>query len=520
MRNLLVATFILFGFLSCKKEPTTWQTDWSAPVAHGHLTLSDLIPGEYLASDGSGNMSLVYHDAVYSFTIDTLVDLPDTTIIKKSAVGVSSLNVTPGFVYTDTYDQEYLMDQIELKKVRIKSGTVDVQVACPWPGASLITCSFPKITLNSIPFERIYSMPAASISNPATSSETINLAGYFMDLTGTSGNLINYLSAEFTMGSNEATNTFTISNADSISYIISFNDLTPDYAKGYFGQYHFEDTIGISLGFMKNITTGMIDIDSISMMLTIKNGFNLIAQTKITDVKGLNSKTSGIVDLNYPMDNIIMNINPAAGNMWNHTPSEFPIAINNNNSNIAPFIENLNDSLLIGYELDINPFGNVTAGSDEVFPGSAFELYLDAEFPMAIGAEDLTIVDTFEISYDNPDNFFPENGEFSLLYSNGFPIQASAMFLVQDENHITVDTLKSSEIINAGAYNSGTFLTSPASGELFFKLNADNIANLDLAKFVIMQIQFSTDQNAMIKINTNAYFDFALKTDLKMNVSL
>ena len=166
---------VLAGVSCKKKEPTTWQTDWSAPVAYGHLTLNDVVPVEYTAVNSGNYVSIVYHEPVYTFTIDTIVDLPDTTIIKKSAVGVSSLNVNPGFSYTDTYDQEYELDQIELKKVRIESGTLEVQIKCPWPGASLVTFTFPKITKDGIPFVRTYAMPAASIADPGIAEEGIDL---------------------------------------------------------------------------------------------------------------------------------------------------------------------------------------------------------------------------------------------------------------------------------------------------------------------------------------------------------
>lgn len=511
---------LLTALVSCKKEPTTWETDWSAPVAHGHLTLDDLIPAEYITTNSGNYISIVYHKPVYTFTIDTIVKLPDTTIVKKSAVGVSSLTVNPGFSYTDDYDQLYQLDQIELKKVRVSAGTIECEVRCPWQGASVVTFSFPKITSNSIPFERTYNLPAASLSNPAIASEIINIAGYYIDLTGTDGNQINMLSADFLMGSNEASSTFTISNTDSVEYVISFKSLKPDYAKGYFGQYYFSDTTGISLDFMKNITGGTINIDSIDLVLTVKNGFNLIAQSTITSVKGINTKTSGVVDLNFPMLQTTMNINPASGGIYDYVPSQYPISINSTNSNIAPFIENMSDSIILGYELEINPYGNVTGGSDEVFPGSAFELFLDAEFPLDFGADNLTLVDTFEIDYTAPEGVYPDHGMLELIYSNGFPVAADAYFYLLNENDQIIDSVYSSGAINAGTYNTTTWLTTPAAGALTFDLTAENVMNLDLAKKIVLNVSFSTYQSDKIKIDAAAYFDFVLKSNLQINVSL
>lgn len=520
MLKYLFFFFFIIALASCKKEPTTWETNWTAPIAHGHLTLDDIIPAEYLTTNTGNYISVVYHKPVYTFTIDTIVKLPDTSIVKKSAIGVSNLTVNPGFSYTDDYDQLYQLDQIELKKVRVSAGTIECEVRCPWPGASVVTFSFPKITSNLVPFQRTYNLPAGSLANPSIASEIINIAGYFIDLTGTDGNQINMLSADFLMGSNEASNAFTISNTDSVEYVISFKGLKPDYAKGYFGQYYFSDTTGISLDFMKNITGGSINVDSIDLILTIKNGFNLIAQSTITSVKGMNTKTNSMVDLTFPMIQTSMNINPAAGGIYDYVPSEYPIAINSTNSNLAPFIENMSDSIILGYELEINPFGNVTAGSDEVFPGSAFELFLDAEFPLEFGADNLTLVDTFEIDYNSPETVIPDNGVLELIYSNGFPIGASAHFILLDQNNQIIDSITASSEIDPGAYNSITWLTSPAAGSLIFNLSSDNVLNLDLAKKVVLNIAFSTYQADKTKIDASAYFDFILKSNLQINVSL
>jgi hypothetical protein len=182
MQKYLFFIFLVGSLVSCKKEPTTWETDWAAPIAHGHLTLDDIIPAEYLTTNSGNYISIVYHKPVYTFTVDTIVKLPDTTIVKKSAVAVSNLTVNPGFSYMDDYDQLYQLDQIELKKVRVSAGTIECEVRCPWPGASVVTFSFPKITSNAIPFERTYNLAAGSLANPAIASEIINIAGYYIDL--------------------------------------------------------------------------------------------------------------------------------------------------------------------------------------------------------------------------------------------------------------------------------------------------------------------------------------------------
>jgi hypothetical protein len=502
----------------CKKEPTTWQSDWAAPVAYGHMTINDMIPVQYTAANADNYLSLVYHESVYAFSLDTLVDLPDTTILKKSAIAVPSLTVNPAFEFFDSYNQAYDLDQIELKKVMVKSGTLDVQIKSPWQGMSIITFSFPKVTYQGVPFSRTYQLPAASLANPASTQEIVDISDFMIDLTGTDGNQINKLSIDFAMGSNESTASFDITNSDSIEYLISFKDLIPKYAKGYFGQYYFSDTVGFSLDFMKNITGGQLDVDSIDMTITVKNGFNLVAQSTITKVAGINTQTGNEVDLGFPLLNTSLNIDPATGGMYSFTPSEYPITVNNSNSNIAPFIENLSDSVLLGYELEINPFGNITAGGDEFFPGSEFELFLDAEFPMEFGANDVTLADTFDIDYTAPEDVVPNNGEFVLKYVNAFPLEADAVFYLTDVNGAVIDSIIGTSGIIAGSYNATTYVTTPYTGEIHFLLTANNILNLDLAEKVILNVGFSTDQSQVVRIDANAFFDFNLRSNLNISV--
>ena len=520
MYKFLLFIGCLAFITSCKKEPTTWESDWSAPVAHGHLTIGDLIPVDYTMTNADNYLSLIYHEAIYGFSIDTLIDLPDTTITKKSAVGVNSLNVSPGFSYTDTYDQLYDLDQIELKKVVVKSGRLEVLIKCPWQGLSIVKFTFPKIEILGIPFERIYEMPAGTLANPSIAQEIIDMAGFEIDLTGTSGNLINTLSALFEMGSNETSSSYTITDTDSIEFVISFKDLVPEYAKGYFGQYYFSDTVGFKLDFMKNISGGQIDVDSIDMTITVKNGFNLIAQASITKLTGINTNQWSYADLSFPLVNTSLNINPATGGYYDYVPSEYPISINNTNSNIGQFVENMSDSILLGYELEINPFGNITAGADEFFPGSKMELFLDAEFPLSFGANDVTLVDTFDIDYTSPEEFYPNNGNFVLDYTNGFPLEAGATFYLLDANNQVIDSITSVSIINAGSYNTGTYLTTATNGNVIYMLTEANIANLDIATKVVLHVAFSTDQSQVVRIDANSFFDFTLRTNLNVTVKL
>jgi hypothetical protein len=518
--NLFAAIFILLSFSSCKREKTNWSTDWNVPLVHGQLTLDDLISPNYTTTNSEGYLSIVYQEPLFSFSLDTLIDLPDTSIVKKTTVNFPSLTINPGFSYSDFFNQEYILDQIELKRVIVKSGQVEMTIRSPWPGKSSLTFDFPKILDQGTPFNRIFFLEAGSITNPSVATETIDISGFDMDLTGLSGTLFNNLSGDIVVGSNETVTSYNVTNSDSIEYEIKFANLVPRYAKGYFGSYQITDTSAFALPFMNSVIGGSIDIDSIDLNISIRNGFNLLATSKVTLLSALNSKTGTTVDLNFQELGTNININPASGNMYGYTPSEYPIEVSNQNSNITAFIENLPDSILLGYELIINPYGNTTAGSDELFPDSKMELFLDGEFPLEFGANDLGLTDTFSIDYNASQTYTGNEAVVKLSYNNGFPISAAASLFLLDESGVVIDSIISSSQINSGSFNAQTFVTTPTSGEVSFNLSASNIANLDLSKNLILHVYFNSDSNQKVKIDANAFFDFSLRSNLQIELHI
>ena len=70
MPKILALVAMVFLIFSCKKEKTTWSTNWTAPLVHGTLTLDDLIDTAYQETNGDGYVSLVINEPVYSFSVD------------------------------------------------------------------------------------------------------------------------------------------------------------------------------------------------------------------------------------------------------------------------------------------------------------------------------------------------------------------------------------------------------------------------------------------------------------------
>jgi len=521
MKNLLYSFSLILIFISCKKEKTTWNADWNTPLIHGHLTVNDLAFDNTTAENTEGFASLFFNKSVFSFSLDTLIKLKDTTLLHKSYSSIPNLSLSPGTVInTQGIDQIYELGDIELKRVIIREGVLKLKIESPWQGKTNLTLILPKTKdQNGNYFEKTYAIPAASQSNSIIITDDIDLTNFDFDLTGTSGNLINNITADLLVISAEEVNSFTITNTDTVYISMEFKGLIPKYAKGYLGEYILSDTTSISIPQLNNITSGQIELDSINLGLSINNSFKLLSSSTIHLLKGGNSHTNNSVELTFPLLNSTLNINTASGGIYNYVPSVYNLPIHSNNSNVLDFMENLPNSVDIGYTVHINPFGNSSGGNDEYFPNSIFDLKLDGDFPLHFGLTNLMLVDTFDIDFSQNETVSLNNGKIIIDYENKFPIGANATLLFLDETNTTLETLSaSSPIIPLQGYTSSN--ETPEMQKTTFILSSKSIDNLTQSKKIILQISFSTYQNSLVKLNMTDYFKFNLFSDLNLNIKL
>ena len=521
MRKKTLISIILAGvvLVACKKEATTWSTNWAAPIAHGHLTINDMVAEDNAETNTEGYLSLVIHEPVFEFSLDTLIQLPDTSVVEKTAIGIPSLDISPAYVQPTEYNQVLNLGGIELKEVVIGSGFIETRLTSVWPGKASVALIIPEDIGPLGSFGGVHYFEAGDVVE-SVSVQTTDMTDFNMNLTGTEGLGVNTIGVTAIVQSDEETETYTITSSDTNTIGFSFIDMVPKYARGYFGQYTFSDTTTVSLSQLNRIVAGSIDIDSIDMKITVKNGFNLVAQAKISLFEGTNMRTGSMVDLDFPAKNTTMNIDPASGGYYDYVPSEYPLDINNVNSNITDFIENLPNTAKVGYKMDINPFGNISAGNDEFFPGSKMELFLDGEFPLSFGANDLTIVDTLDIEWVDTGEITPGEADVLLNYTNGFPMGAEATFYLLDASNNVIDSIVGNSGIQGGSFDAATFVTAAQEGSISFPITATTFENLERMKRLILRVSFTTDGTENIKISPETFFEFNLRSNLQISVSL
>ncbi len=515
----------LYGLLSlllclgCKKENTTWETNWKAPLIKGKITIADVLPDHHFENTDD-YVSLSYNDTVYSFRIDTLIKLPDTTLVHKTAIQFPQWTLSPGSVFpTFDINQDYDLGDISLKRVIVKEGKGKFTLLSSWPGKTKAEFVFPKLLdTDGQVFVREYHLEPGTIDNPYILVDSFEMTNFDFDLTGENGDLYNNVTAHLTMSSEEETDNFTVTSQDTVELEVTFYDMTAKYALGYFGEHELSDTTIISIPEMEKLE-GIINLDSINLKLNIQNGFDIAAQTKITSLHGTNTNTNQVVPLNFLQFNQFINLNPATGGLWDNAPSDYHINIDNTNSNILPFIENLPGELNFGYLVHVNPFGNVGGGTDQYFPNSKINLLLDGELPLNVRMENFSLSDTFKVSA----NDIAENlikGEIIINYINSFPLSARVFINFLDANENIIDSVEGNSLIMNGNYDNTTEKTTAHEGQVSFSLDETNINHLTDAGLMEIKVTFNSYDNQFVKINMTDSIDFKVISNLDLNLSV
>lgn len=97
--RLVLWGFLLLVITGCKRDPISWETTWSAPMAKGRLTISDILPDSLRSVDPNGEVHLAYTYPLLQSTAGALVPLPDTTVgmgIKLSDIDLPQQHLFQG----------------------------------------------------------------------------------------------------------------------------------------------------------------------------------------------------------------------------------------------------------------------------------------------------------------------------------------------------------------------------------------------------------------------------------------
>ena len=147
---------------------------------------------------------------------------------------------------------------------------------------------------------------------------------------------------------------------------------------------------------------------------------------------------------------------------------------------------------------------------------------IHVEIPLQVGADGLTLRDTFDFNLSqDPTKIHANSGIITVNATNAFPVSCEPVLYFMNENDFVLHTvLGSSQIASSvvGSFNAQSGLFEKKSSVEFI-LPKELIADLDKIKFVAIEARFDTP-NSTNSVNEQQSIPYGAFLAIKMNVKL
>ena len=416
--------FLLVVFACKREESTRWNIDITAPIAHGKLQIDDLVPAENINTDSEGLVHFVIEEELTDFNVDSLMEIPDTTFYDYMSNTFATITIQPGglILPQESGDAEMDIPNVQLRELISSGGQLKYRLRNMVNGNLLATYALPKATLNGESIFIEESMPPGLPNDPSIVDGTYDLTGYHFDLSGVDEDSYNQMfNAVGLYVHPDADGPVAIPVQDTlITTDIKFIDPSIYYARGYFGQHDIDVEEVTKLDMLSNIVSGNLYIDGVDLDIVVSNYAGIDAQIELNHLIGRNTTTSSEILLDHPDLYSTINLTRAIDNNGLVTPSVYSISMDEINSNIDTWLENLPDSLVTSASIQVNPLGDVSSGNDFIYTDQALEAKLSLDLPLCVELDELLLRDTLNLSADTE---IQVSGYVQVSIENAFPFQ-------------------------------------------------------------------------------------------------
>jgi len=516
---LLLLVFSIF-INSCREklQKPQWDVDILIPIAKTTISLRNLIGDTLVQTNPDNSLSIVYQDTIFTLSLDTLANIPDTTIKQTLVIPVIA-QIPPGVeIFNFNEELKFNFNGPELTRMIIRSGFVGIKLISDIPEDVVLKYTMPGATKYGVPFESTVTIPASS-----SVTQSNDFSNYTIDLTGKNGNDFNTIVLNVIPSISPTGDTTAVSPLNKIIVENNFINLITEYAKGYFGQYNFKEDSITNLDLFNSLTAGSFDLESINISLKIINGFGIDGQAVINNLTSVNNSTGNSVLLSHPVVGSFININRATESPSSSPPfvnSVYNITFDKNNSNTDVLLENLPDQFSYSFDFFINPLGNISNGNDFMYYESSLEVYLDLEIPTSFIINNLTMADSIDISMDPNSNI--NYGTFTLLVDNGFPYEMTTQLYLFNKSGNLIDSLLTpgTNIVDAAPVDANYKVTNKKLTKLIMWINTNKMSRImDATKGYISFSLLTKPENQFLKIYSGYTLDVKLVGDFNYTVN-
>jgi hypothetical protein len=523
MNKIVYFLFVGILFSSCRKEATVWYSDWVVPMIHDTLDLSNFTNDSTLVLE-NGFYNLNLSRKIASIKPSDYVKIPDTTINQKFAIALLSLSVPPGASFVaENKDHIFDLAEIQLKKARIKKGKIILEVFSPIATKTFFEIELPSVKKDNLSIKKTLEVPAGSLTNLSSNKLEVDLSNYFIEMTGSNGVLYNALPSKMRIYSDPSGSQVNLSSNDSTTFKLSMEGIELDYARGYFGNYTYTDNYVFVSEFLQNKVKGTIDLPNIELNLEFSNGIKTSAKANLKKLKNTNSVALSSVSLTHSIIGNPFIIEGATGNWDYFTSSKKQLIFDDSNSNLENFIENLGEKTEIDYELELNPWGNISGGWDEFFPTSSFDVNLNLKMPLKIGLNNLILKDTFDVSFQQDyEKTHIEKGVLHLKVENAYPLEGEITLVFLDQFNQVIAEITDIEKVNSSVFgNMNSYGILSSKSELNVNLNESILLKLNEIKKIYASVKLNTPNavsslSEQVSIPEKSFFKLKVQASLKL----
>lgn len=529
MRNramLFISVLLVAGLWSCRKKfnSPSWDVDVLTPVVKTKLTIDDIGDTLYTIDTADGSVIIAYDNPIYTMNTDELFVLPDTSIVKSASL-INGLNVGPGQpIYLSTETTKFGLSGAELSYATVASGVLELEITSTITEPTELVLSVPCATQSGVVFNVTEPVAAAPVGQSTTHTVQFNLAGYDLDLRGINKNDYNTIYYDIQARLSNTSPGYTVQSTDAVTMKIAFKDLEPYYAQGYFGK----NSINIGpesqkFSFLKKVAGGSLDLDQVKIWIEFINGIGVDANLRLKRLESFNANNYTTVALNHNLIGQNINMNRAVKTFSTPpvTPSVYSVYLDNNNSNVDQFIENLPTDLVYELEGEVNPLGNVMNGNDFYYQNYLLQANLKTEIPLDLAMNRLLLVDTIDFTWEDNTLDRIQDGYFTLHADNHFPFDATIDLIVLDTNYNPITTLISKGKIQEGVTDAQNIVIGATSSTIKMPVNSWKIKELKNAKYMMLRTELNTvDAPNRIKIYENYYIDLKVVGDFTYRAGL
>lgn len=512
-RPTLWVAFLGSVFLStlagCRKEadPARWDIDVLGPLITTRFTLSDILADSLQDIAEDGSITLVYTEELFSIDLDTVLVIPDTTFLYPYAFplpGNDSFDLPAGFpVITENNLIRFNLPDVSLRDLTVQEGVLELRMRNKINSRVNGRFTLPSAVFSDGSNILETSVAAGTPAAPSFSTAIRDLAGSRFDLRGPNFNEVNTLATSVNAQLDPNGTGATVTNQDSVVVEASYRDVVPRYARGYFGTRTIASGPEVNrFGLFDDFISGTLDLDRVQLRLNVENGIGMDLRVRLNRFQAVNTRTGTSVDMEHAILNGPINLDRALNTGNGFQPSHYQTTLDNDDSNVDAFLENLPDEIHYDLDVELNPLGNISNGNDFVYYDSKLRAELELEVPLALIATDLVLENIVkpDLPGDENDQVI-HSGTLKLFATNGFPFDAQVVLDIVGPERDLLSSVPVSGTITSGWLDPDGIVQATTDSELSADLNEEQMELLyGEGRFRVRVVFNTADQTRHIRL--------------------